>query len=96
MQMATFIVALKDERSPEDLGHFRILLEVLDLMESPDHPTLWIGGRDAYSTWHHGDQETRLIGIKSLAWSRNPDEALQNTIVGGGAATNQIEAFASV
>jgi hypothetical protein len=35
-----------------------------------------------------------LFGTKAIAWSRNPDESLQNTVVGSAQTGNGVEAFA--
>ena len=60
------------------------------------YTSLWIGGRDAYPIWHSGNRQVKLIGTKSLVWSRNPDEKIQDTIVGNGLATDTIQIFGSL
>ena len=87
------ILTLKQECTPEDLGHFRFMAEILNMHEPDPHPGLWIAGRDAYSVWHSKGSTQKLIGVKSLVWSRNPDEEIQNTIFGTSAITaNQLDA----
>ena len=66
--------------SPAELGHFRFLAELIDLYEPEPHPTLWIGGRDAYPTYHSDGRVQPLFGSKSLAWSRHLDEKIQDTV----------------
>jgi hypothetical protein len=87
------IVTLKRECTPEDLGHFRFLVGILNLHESAPHPELWIAGRDAYSTRPiNGTSEIRM-GVKSLAWSQAPDQQIQNTTFATNApTTRQLEA----
>lgn len=88
-------VQLKDHFSPEQLGHFRFLAQLIDLFEPEPHPTLWIGGRDAYPTYHSGGHEQPLVGSRSLAWSRRPDEKIQDTVFSAGSlTTNAFEAGA--
>lgn len=77
-----FLVRLDRQYTPDELGHFRILLEVIDMSSADPHPTLWVAARDAYPVWHSGNQATKLDGIRSIVWSRNPDEQLQNTVIG--------------
>jgi hypothetical protein len=87
------ILTLKQDCTPEDLGHFRFMAEILNMHEPDPHPGLWIAGRDAYSVWHSKGSSQKLIGVKSLVWSRNPDEEIQNTIFGTSAITaNQLDA----
>ncbi len=87
------ILTLKEDCSPEDLGHFRFMVEILNMHEQDPHPALWIAGRDAYSVWHSKGESHKLFGVKSLVWSRNPNEEIQNTVFGTSAtATNQLDA----
>ena len=87
------ILTLKQECTPEDIGHFRFMAEILNMHEPDPHPGLWIAGRDAYSVWHSKGSSQKLIGVKSLVWSLNPDEDIQNTIFGTSAITaDQLEA----
>jgi hypothetical protein len=86
-------LTLRKTCTPEDLGHFRFMAEILNMHEPDPHPGLWIAGRDAYSVWHSKGESHRLIGVKSLVWSRNPDEEIQNTVFGTSATTtNQLDA----
>jgi hypothetical protein len=73
-------VELTREFSPDELGHFRILVEFIDLHEPEPHPTLWLACRDAYSSYVSNGVATPLIGTRSLSWCRNPDEKLQDTV----------------
>ena len=93
LMAASVILTLKNPCTPEDLGHFRFMAEILNMHEPDPHPGLWISGRDAYSVWHRKGESHKLIGVKSLVWSRNPDEEIQNTIFGTSAtSTNQLDA----
>jgi hypothetical protein len=74
------IIDLKREFSPLELGHFRVLVEFIDLHEPEPHPALWIACRDAYVTHVSNGTEIPLIGTRSLSWSRHPDESLQDTV----------------
>ena len=94
---ANFLVALNKPYAPEELGHFRVLLSVMDLNERDPHPTLWFGARDGYSIWHSAGKETSLFGVKTLVWSRNPDQEIQNTLVGGsGEKGDRIDAWGHI
>lgn len=87
------ILTLKQKYTPEDLGHFRFVAEILNMHEPDPHPGLWIAGRDAYSVRQSKEKSQKLIGVKSLVWSRNPDEKMQNTIFCTSAITaNQLDA----
>jgi hypothetical protein len=83
------LVELKAEFSPVQLGHFRIMAEVIDLHEPEPHPTLWMACRDAYPVYVSHDQQTPLIGTRSLAWSRYPDEKLQDTVLSASQLTTK-------
>ena len=74
------IVELRRHFTPNELGHFRVLIEILDLTVGEPHPTLWIACRDSYGTHHKDGRETPIFGSKSLVWSRNPDEQIQSTV----------------
>lgn len=90
---ASVVLLLKQECTPEDLGHFRFLVEILNLHEPEPHPGLWIGGRDAYYTRHINGVSEQMMAVKSLVWSQNPDEQIQSTIFGTGVVnTTQLEA----
>lgn len=89
------ILTLKQDSTPEQLGHFRFMAEIMNMYEPDPHPALWIACRDAYAMWHSGGDSRSLIGIRSIAWSRNPDEQIQNTILGGASlATARLDAWA--
>jgi len=93
LMVGSVVLTLKRECTPEDLDHFRFMAEILNMHEPDPPPGLWIAGREAYSVWHSNGSSQKLIGVKSLAWSRNPDEDIQNTIFGTSAITaNQLEA----
>ena len=80
----SFWIRLAAPSTPDELGHFRFLLEIIDLNQSDPHPTLWLAGRDAYGTMVQVSCRRSLPGIKMLAWSCNPDDSLQNTVLGLG------------
>lgn len=73
------LIELKAEFNPLLLGHFRIMAELIDLHEPEPHPTLWIACRDAYPVYFSDNQNTPLIGTRSLGWSRQPNQKLQDT-----------------
>ena len=75
----SLFVELRRAYTPAELGHFRVLAAILNMHEPDPHPALYLGGRDAYPVRHSGDSATMLIGTHSVAWSRNPDEDIQNT-----------------
>ena len=88
---ATFRVGLNRSYTPDELGHFRILLEVIDLQAGPNHPSLWFGARDGYINWPPPEikklfptakQPTKIYATQTVVWSRNPDEKLQDTMIG--------------
>jgi hypothetical protein len=91
---ASFFVTLKQPLTPEQLGHFRILLRAINLYVSDPHPTIWFGARDGYSTWHSGQTKTPLFGVKTLVWSCNPDHTIQATVIGAtGRVGQRIDAW---
>jgi hypothetical protein len=75
-----FFVELARQYTPAELGHFRVLIEIINLHEREPHPTLWLACRDSYLVSHGVGGETLLFANKSLAWSRNPDEVIQSTV----------------
>lgn len=81
------ILVLKEPFSPNDLGHFRFMAQILNLLEPDPHPSLWIAGRDAYMVKSINGVSYRLMGTKSLVWSQNPDEQIQNTVLSFSEAT---------
>jgi len=74
------ILQLNRECSPDELGHFRFVIEILNLHEHDPHPAVYVAGRDSYPTHHQGNKQTIMFGQKSLVWSREPNESIQNTI----------------
>jgi hypothetical protein len=74
-----FLVELARPCTPEELGHFRVMVEIINLHEAEPHPTLWLACRDSYPVHQSGETKTLLFGSRSLAWSRNPDEMIQST-----------------
>jgi hypothetical protein len=82
-------VELKEDYSPLELGHFRVLAEFIDLHELEPHPTLWLACRDAYPKYVSNGTEVPLIGTKSLSWSRHPDENLQATVFSASQLTTR-------
>lgn len=78
---ASFFVTLNKLCTPEELGHFRILLCAINLYETDPHPSIWFGARDSYAAWHSEGREVPLFGVKTIVWSHNPDEKIQNTII---------------
>lgn len=87
---AKFLVRLDREYNPDELGHFRILLEVIRLSERPRHPTLWLSARDAYATYVRAGRSTRMIQTKHVVWSRNPNDEIQNALIGLPFTTSQL------
>ena len=59
---ASVVITLHRPVTAEELGHYRFLAEIIDLEERDPHPTLWIGGRDAYSSFHSDDTTKQLAG----------------------------------
>ena len=85
-------VEFRREYTPAELGHFRLLVAILNMHEPDPHPALFHGGRDAYPAIHSGDRTTLVIGTRSLAWSRNPDDDIQDTVFSTTAsATDRVE-----
>jgi hypothetical protein len=80
---ASFFVILNKQCTPEELGHFRILLHAINLYEDDPHPMIWFGARDAYPTWHSKGGEIPLFGVKTLVWSQNPDGTIRSSTYGG-------------
>lgn len=94
VQQVRFLVRLSQAFTPDELGHFRILLEIIALGEPDPHPTLWVAARDAYPIAHSKGQETKLDGVQTIAWSRHPDESLQKTVVGAAIGPQMSEILA--
>ena len=83
------LIELKAEFSPKQLGHFRVMAELIDLHEPEPHPTLWMACCDAYPVYVSSDRQTPLVGTRSLGWSRHPDEKLQDTVFSAGQLTTR-------
>jgi len=77
-----FAVALRSPALPNELAHFRTLMALTDFSAEDPHPALWLATRDAYATRGEGESRVLLPGVKTIAWSRNPDAELQNTVLG--------------
>ena len=80
-------VQLNRELTPQELGHFRFFVEILDMYEDDPHPGLWIAGRDSYPIYVSEANSQQLIGVRSLVWSRRPDERIQDTVFSDGSRT---------
>jgi pimeloyl-ACP methyl ester carboxylesterase len=81
---ATFIVQLKRPYSPDELGHFRILLEVTGRGTKDSSPaTLSFAARDAYQTVRLGQQTKKRDGMLQSVWSKNPDISLPGLVFSG-------------
>jgi hypothetical protein len=94
---ASLVVALNRPLNPEELGHYRFLAQIIDLEKGEPNPTLWIGGRDAFWSSKRRDGSTALvIGTRSLAWSRDPEETLQDTVEIGGWTAKQLAGWVSL
>ena len=68
-------VKLDKEYSPDELGHFRLLVEVLGSRENAT-PALRFFVRDGYLTHRKDGVETKLICTSKFAISSEPDELL--------------------
>lgn len=66
------LVKLNHEDPPTELGHFRILVQVLNVQKSEPHPTLCLASRDGYPSWRHRDDQSTIMGVNCLMWSRHP------------------------
>lgn len=91
---ANVVITLKQPMTAEDLGHYRFLAQIIDLEKGDPHRTLWIGGRDAYSSLEIDNGTVLLTGTRSLAWCRSPAEKLQDTVIVGGIKAKQLEGWA--
>ena len=76
------ILSLKAPIRPEALGHFRALLQVMDFSIRDPHPALYLAVRDGYALLTSQKSEQLLPGCKTIAWSRNPDDKIQDTRLG--------------
>ena len=48
-----------------------------------DHWGFPLAARDAYGTMVAGEQRISNFGVRTILTSRNPDEDIQDTVVGG-------------
>jgi len=71
---ASVLVKLNREYSPAELGHFRILVQVLSIQKPEPHPTLCLAGRDGYPTWRRRDAQSTTMGVNCLVWSKQERE----------------------
>lgn len=78
----TLFLKLKKEFSPSLVSHFRILIEIVNLEETPNHPMMYITSRDAYGIIRRGSTQTMTDGTHTHIYTRNPDYDLQNTTIG--------------
>ncbi len=83
------LVRLNRAYTPDELGHFRILVDILD--RSTRQPVLLIGCQDAYMSLNMEDQKLTSFSIRDLVWTTVPNEQLQNTVLGQGKPT--VDAF---
>lgn len=70
---ASVLAKLNREYSPAELGHFRILVQVLNIQNPDPHPTLCMAGRDGYPIWRRRDARNTIMGVNCLVWSRHPE-----------------------
>ncbi|HET8579955.1 MAG TPA: hypothetical protein VFL31_03075 [Nitrospiraceae bacterium] len=75
---ASVLVKLKREYSFAELGHFRVLVQVLNIQTQDPHPTLCMAGRDGYSMWWRRDDQSTIMGVNCLMWSRHPEGERHN------------------
>ena len=78
---ASVLMKLNRECTPAELGHFRILVQVLNIQKPDPHPTLCVAGRDGDPIWERGDEQGRIVGVKSRLWSRNPDGEIRAAVL---------------
>lgn len=71
------VVVLNKQYTPEELGHFRLIIEIERIYEPSPWPILFIGGRDCYITYKSNDMQKKLFGFTSIIWSENPHEVYQ-------------------
>ena len=70
---ANVLVKLKRACSPAELGHFRILVQVLNIQKPDLHPILCMAGRDGYPIWRRRDDQDPIMGVNCLVWSRQQE-----------------------
>jgi hypothetical protein len=88
LRSAEGYLELRSPMSPEGLGHYRVLIEVLNLnfadQVDGEHPSLYLAARDRNLTYVSGDIRQLRFGAQSIVWSVNPDEQIQNTVFSAG------------
>lgn len=70
---ASALVKLNRAYSPAELGHFRILVQALNIQKPDPHPILCMAGRDGYPIWRQRDDQGTIMGVNCLVWSRHPE-----------------------
>jgi hypothetical protein len=71
---------LNKSYKPEELGHFRLVIEIEKIYDPSPWPTLFIGGKNHYFDSKNNDTQVKLFGLKSLIWSEQPHELHLNRI----------------
>jgi hypothetical protein len=85
---ATFFVQFKHPYTPDELGHFRVLLEVSGQGTKDAGPaSLSFAARDAYWLSQSAKGPVKRDGWRMDVWSRNPDLTFPRAIFEGGSAT---------
>ncbi|MEZ5291635.1 MAG: hypothetical protein R2745_11160 [Vicinamibacterales bacterium] len=87
LKQLVLVVDLKREMTASEIGHFRILLSLVDLSirvadaKNPGnpHPTLLFGGRDANPRVTSSGVTTEVLGIRTLVYTLNPHQDVQAT-----------------
>ena len=74
------IVKLNKPYKPEELGHFRLVIEIIRIYDPSPWPKLFIGGRDHYIISDHDNTRKMLFGLQSLIWFEHPYEIHQSCI----------------
>ena len=77
---AGVFVQLRHGRSPHEIGHFRILVQIMSIQSPDPSPTLCLSSRDGDPIWERGDEEGRIVGVKSRLWSRNPEGEIRAAV----------------
>src|SRR5262249_30805057 len=68
-----FFIQLKRPYTPDELGHFRILLEMVGQVKKESAPTtLSFAARDAYTTLPSRGELQKRDGTLQHVWSKNP------------------------
>lgn len=74
VHIVAIIATLNRPYEPEELGHFRLVIQIARVYQPSPWPVLSVGGRDWYPTCADKDKQVRLFGSKCLIWSENPHE----------------------